>query len=476
MKIKNISIYSGILLFGAVILTGCSDEETYDFDGTNDNLIYVDQSKSNITECTIYKTPIGDFGLVSAEIPGKLQYAIDDSLNLTAAANMELVEAFNEQQGTNYSPLPTEAIAGLEVTPAGISAGSTAPSSNVVVTLPSDYTTVLTDTGYVVPLTISGQKLGNSESERPLASSQTMANSYLVIHVTSDNFASFSGSETTTCTVVSTPVGVFGGETSLSVALKAASNTTLEATAVVNNSLVSQYNSDNGTNYETLPSDIQLTITPATIAEGESSGTIKVAVPKDKASELAGHEYLVPVQLQYGANGKSQTEESQVKYIVISVKSSMINDDATEIVGSIIALNTMTCLEADNLDPDAFSTFANNGSYGRWSFLSSTRTDASFTLDFGSEKNITGFYLNCYVLKDAEFLVSTDQTTWTSIGSTSGHNYVYKYDRTTWTTYYEYVLYGSVPARYIKVKFSLDSSNRYWSYYRYFNRLYIYAE
>lgn len=464
-----------MLLLGAAALASCSDDETYDFDGTNDNLIYVDQTKSTVTECTIYKTPIGDFGLVKAEIPGKLQYAIEDSLSLTAAANMELVDAFNEEHGTNYTPLPDEAVAGLQITSSGISAGSTAASSNVVVTLPSDYTTALTDTGYVVPLTLGGQELGGS-SERPLSASKTMANSYLIIHVTSEGFACFTGKETVECVVVSTPIGVFGGEVSLPVQLKSESNTTLEATAVANSSLVSQYNSDNGTSYEALPSSIQLDITPATIAEGESEGSIKVAVPKEKAEELSGHEYLVPVQLQYGANGKSQTEESQVKYIVITVKSSMINDDATDIVGTQLDLSTMTCIEADNLNPDEFSNLASGGWYASWSFLSDSRTDASFVIDLGSVKSVTGFYIKSYVMSNADFYVSADNAEWTSLGSTSEHDYVYKYDYDTWTSYSEYVLYGPVSARYVKVTLTLNSSSWAWSYYRYISKFCIYAE
>lgn len=99
---------------------------------------------------------------------------------------------------------------------------------------------------------------------------------------------------------------------------------------------------------------------------------------------------------------------------------------------------------------------------------------ATFTVNLGEEKNLCGFYLGGYVMKNFEVEVSKDNKTWTQIGDSEGHNYVYDYDYETYSTVYEYVLYGSVSCRYLKFKAHFNTSGYYWNYYRRFNNLSLY--
>lgn len=48
MKLNKLYVACGVLFLGTATLSGCSDDEAYDVDGSNNNLIYVDQSVAKV--------------------------------------------------------------------------------------------------------------------------------------------------------------------------------------------------------------------------------------------------------------------------------------------------------------------------------------------------------------------------------------------------------------------------------------------
>ena len=173
MKICNI-LFCGAVLLGATALTGCSDNDSFDVFGDSHNLVYVDQAASNVKECTLYRTPVGVFGDADAEWNVRLQYAIGDSLTVTAAADTSLVSKYNEEHNTEYVSMPADVLKALVVTPAGISKGGNSSAAKLRVSIPESARASLTAKDYVLPvrLNIAG---GGANSERPLAASNYMA-------------------------------------------------------------------------------------------------------------------------------------------------------------------------------------------------------------------------------------------------------------------------------------------------------------
>ena len=89
MKLKNIFMIGGALLFGAMALTSCSDDETYDFDGVEGTRVYMDKTMQPISTSSVLKTPVGVVGGMEVEVNVKTtslvqggvsaQIAYDDS-------------------------------------------------------------------------------------------------------------------------------------------------------------------------------------------------------------------------------------------------------------------------------------------------------------------------------------------------------------------------------------------------------------
>lgn len=286
-----------------------------------------------------------------------------------------------------------------------------------------------------------------------------------------------------TTNILKTPVGVVGSF-DVDVNLKSTSLVSSNVTAQISydDSYVDSYNTANNTEYQKLPAgSVSLDKTSLTITPEEmTSDACKVTFNIDNVSQLEnGKSYLVPVALTE-VNGQdvrlARDEKFRVKYFVLNYMetNSLINDGATGISGNIADLKNFTCVQADNLDPEEYATFAaTEGWYKQWSILQQNSSNASFTLDMGSSHKVSGFYIQNYVMTDCYVEISDDNAKWTELGHTSEHNYVIDYS----TYNYAWVLYAGIPARYIRFSMTLNPSHPYWRWgYGIVSSLDIYVE
>ena len=456
MKIYNI-LFCGAMLLSAAALTGCSEDETYDVYGEKTNRVYVDPTQSNVTECTVYKTPIGLCGDALANVHVRMQYPAQQAVKVSGAADMSLVAEYNEQNSTDYAALPDAAVKALEIAPAELEAGKN--TADLQVSLPTEARTSLTESDYVLPIRIANP--GGKDDGREISTLDDKSTAYLVIHTSDEDIASLSGAKTVDCNIINTPVGVFGGvDSKFTVALKASVYTDVQLSAEIDNSLIAAYNEKKGTSYEALPSDFAsaLKINAATIKPGELSGDVTVTMDNEKAKQLRGS-YIIPMHIAMTYSDGTKKVFDEPVYTTIGVKETLINDDATSIPGTKGDVKTYSVVSAENLDPEEFSGLFSGGWDASWPFLQQKET-ASFTIDLGAEKNLTAFYMENSVGEDYTLYFSNDGNTWKEIGSTAGHDAVY--DRKTYKR--AYVLYGAVKCRYIKADMKLDSESWAWDY------------
>jgi hypothetical protein len=140
-----------------------------------------------------------------------------------------------------------------------------------------------------------------------------MAIHYIIIKTTSDLAYFRWNYNAEHCSIVRTPVGVFGGISgNFNVSLHHAIEGDMKVTAVADNSLIDKYNSAKGTSYIALPASVTsvMTITPGTITSGKTAAdpTISVSVPNDVAKALTEPGYVLPLRLQVTySNGTTQT-------------------------------------------------------------------------------------------------------------------------------------------------------------------------
>ena len=95
------------LIAGALVFTAC-DEETYDIVGNPNNLIYI-RSGAALPTYEVQQTPVGTFGAFVAEFT--VQCTKVTGATVSAEIVPDLVEAYNDEHGTEYLPMPSEAIA-----------------------------------------------------------------------------------------------------------------------------------------------------------------------------------------------------------------------------------------------------------------------------------------------------------------------------------------------------------------------------
>ncbi len=456
MKLRNLYIACGALFLGTAALTGCSDDESYDVEGKIDNLIYVDQAASKIAECTVYHTPVGTYGDVTANVKVRLQYACGDSVTISATPDTTLVSQYNTKNNATAATLPAAVLASLQFENTGISAGANAAAEPLKVTIPALACSVLNQPEYVVPLRLTGTKEGNTDNARPISASQDMGIYYLVIHTTND-MVYLTGSKAAKCGIVRTPVGIFGEvDANYSVGLHFQLDSDVKVSATLDNSLIDTYNAENSQSYVALPSNVAsaLEITPATITAGESEANLHVTLPADLGQSLTEKGYVVPLRLvaEY-SNGTKVTLDSEVAYLVITTEENLIQDNPSELLGtSVTDISAWSCISAVNYNQSELKL-------SNWKFSQMNVSNASFVVDFGAVHKVGAFKLRCYPGKSFRFYLSEDNNTWVDLGDVSGKNTYYENWSSQW-----YVLYGAVKARYVKVEQELDADAWYWDY------------
>lgn len=456
MKLNKLYIACGVLFFGAAALTGCSDDEVYDVDGSNNNLIYVDQSIAKVTECTVYHTPVGSFGDITANVKARLQYASADSITISAAPDTTMVSEYNKEYNGVATTVPADVLAAIQLEKTGVAAGANVASEPLRVTIPAEACARLSEPEYVVPLRLSAVKEGTLDTDRPVVASEEMGVYYLAIHSTND-MVYLSGSNSVNCGIVRTPVGIFGEvKADFNVGLHFQLDSEVKVSATVDNSLIDAYNAEHGKSYKALPANVAgaIKVTPVTVAAGEVNGSLHVALPTDLGQTLTEAGYVAPLRLvaEY-ANGTKVTLDSQVAYLVVTTEESLIQDKPTALLGTAVSdISAWKCISAVNYNKDELTL-------STWKFSQLKIDNASFVVDFGAVHKVGSFKLSCNPGTSFRFYLSEDNVKWVDLGDVEGKGTY----RESWNSYW-YVLYGAVNARYVKVVQTLNPNHWGWNF------------
>lgn len=464
MEIKRIFKSCGMLLFGAAILTGCSEEETFDIDGSPANMVYLNPTFNKDATCQVMRTPAGVFGLVTTDLTVSTQYNTTDSIRLSAAvkADNEAVARYNEANGTDYVLPSADALAAMKITPSGIGVGKSKTEKPVTVFMPADKLAALTAPTYVIPVEVVLEGVDGNKGVRMVETSKANSTSYIIVNTSDvEDFTSVTGSADIGCSIVHTPVGTFGSvSTSISFNNLCAVTGDMQATLTLDNSLVDAYNESHQTGYKPLPAEFMscLSITPGTIKEGDtnSSEPIQLSLSSDVYEKIT-ESYLLPLRMKTSFANGTVYNENDVVYVRIDVKHSLINEKPSAILGTLQYNpgNVWKCLSAVNLDPEAMNPSS-------WRPTATRIDNMEAVIDLGAEHMVGSFAFRCYVMTNAHIYVSQDLESWLDVGETQGNGYIRGSQGES-----IYVLYGAVPVRYVKMLITCNPSSWYWYYPQY---------
>ena len=273
---------------------------------------------------------------------------------------------------------------------------------------------------------------------------------------------------TSTGTALKNPIGLnisFNGE--VAITTTGPCENAMSATIGVDPSLVAEYNKDNGTDYMPIPEGVAtLTKDKLVIPAGSLvSDTLEVGILPEGCDKLmSGKQYLIPVTML-----ESQSSDAQVaklkkyrsRFFVLTYKETnslfLTEGTSNDLIGKPAGdeRKNWKCIAAENLDPSHYGDLFN----GQWDFTETNIAEASFTVDMGKELKVSGFLASCYVAKNYDFEVSTDNSEWKSLGNS---NDAFDIRDSSWNTWWG--MLAGVPARYVKVNVHLDKDSFYWTY------------
>ena len=294
MKINKIfMLCSGLLLSGA-LLTSCSDDESYDFEGNPNNLAYFPVNATTPAANTITVTPAGSIG-VAGKMEVNFQRPVQTNTMVAVVANEEAAEKYNLDHQTEYPILPTEAI-DYAYAKTTVEAGESTSKNPIQVRIASDKLSLLTEPQYLAAFTIS-DVLGDGASSTNRNTFYTLvsvnANAQDKLHLVANDVKS--------CSVVNTPIGRMGGISfEQPFTFDGPLNNAATITLTRDNSLIAAYNEANNTNAVALPDGLlDITSAQVTIENGasESSETFSMTVPENKMGQIEDGKYVVPFKV-----------------------------------------------------------------------------------------------------------------------------------------------------------------------------------
>lgn len=168
------------LVLAATAITGCSDDNDYDFPGSSDKIVYTTDFSG---EYKIVQTPAGAMGAMSVPLTAKANSRPESDVTVTYAVDNDLIDAYNEEHGTSYLPLPAEALM-FDKTNVTIPAGALESMDTTYVGLTEDadvLATLTDDRGYIIPVRMASVNGGGAKI---VSSMPTVF--YLTIGITND--------------------------------------------------------------------------------------------------------------------------------------------------------------------------------------------------------------------------------------------------------------------------------------------------
>ena len=462
MKLNKLfMLFGGVLMTGA-LLTSCSDDDnSYDVKGSRDNLAYFEAQALNTPyESTITVTPAGAMGAVGDVMKVYFQQPVGKDTRVSVAANPEAAQKYLDANGLDYSIIPAELL-DFEMANATVEKGNAESTDGIMVKVKNDRISELDKEGvtkWFAAFTID-EVSGDGE---PSVSRGTY---YAIVNTDVQEELHLTSNDKLGCSVVNTPIGRIGGiSMDMPYTFKDALNSSATITLVQDNSLIDDFNNENDAEYQALPSGLlDMTNLSVTVDAGETESEehFQMSVPESKLEGLADGKYLVPFKISVTRADGTVVEDAGEFYLTIDVVTAegLINDYAEELKGSTISLSGATCLTAENLKPEEFNGWAN----GYWPFIDALPS-ASFVVDLGETKTITGFNIGGYVVNGVTLWISQDNQNWTELGNTQDHTPLEVPGEYYWESSYVYVLYAGMPARYLKATIDVNATHSYWGY------------
>lgn len=170
----------GLMTLCTVVLAACGDDESYDFPGDAYNRVYI---QNNSGSYKIVQTPISTISNMEFKVPLKCTQKTSGEVKATMSVDNSLIDAYNDEHGTNFDAMPTAAVK-MENATMTIPAGGMITKDSICVTLTEDesvLSTLKSENGYLIPLKISETVGGSSQA------STNMYTAYLTVTVTEDN-------------------------------------------------------------------------------------------------------------------------------------------------------------------------------------------------------------------------------------------------------------------------------------------------
>lgn len=159
MKIKNY-IFASIAIVGALCMTSCDDDDTYDVVGNPDNLVYTPQGDYN---GVLIQTPFLVQGALEGKIYIQSTRPASSDIRVTLEVDNSLIDAYNQEHSTAYAAVPAEAVV-FENEPVIPKGHSNSPEP-VIVKLTDDVNILSTldnAGGYLIPVKLVDAKGGGA--------------------------------------------------------------------------------------------------------------------------------------------------------------------------------------------------------------------------------------------------------------------------------------------------------------------------
>ena len=458
---KNILRYLTFSFVAAAALTfgSCSSDDKYDVEGNPDNLIYfkAGEINSNVFTADVRHTPVGDFSNLTIKIPVFVQHPVSNATRVSVALDNSLVEAYNAKNGTKY-PVLSDAALELQKSSVTLAANEYSSTDSIEAQLAENLLGTLTEPEYMTAFRIvdvNGN--GKASEERGVI--------YVKVQTGTD-YIHVIGNDEIRGSISHTPIGSMGNVSiDLPAYVNQAAKVGATATISIDNTLVAEYNAEHGTNYPAAPNGVlNIENGSVTIAQGEttSATNFKAFIPEDKMTQLTGPQYLIPLRISAKRTDGTTVDNAGVIYMIFTTAEVYMKEGArsSEMKGTEIQPSEMgdwTC------DTEEISSIMNSGDWYGWE-------DGSYVIDMKEVKNVTGLrfyplYANYSPSVVMSVSLSTDGSNWTECGTTSSMS-----RESRWLYY---VLYGAIPARYVKVDYTTDI----WGYYHFgIETIRVYAE
>ena len=266
-----------------------------------------------------------------------------------------------------------------------------------------------------------------------------------------DNLIYFSMSDISnprTFSIAKTPVGNFGGfTTQYPVFCTRMMSKESTVKAIVDNTLVSEYNQQHNTSHAAVPDGVvNLSRAAAhfhsnTIASYDS---LTVEVSDANLGALTEESYLLPIRLSEVQGDGKGSEERGVLYIVMNLTEKIVNERASvdDLRGSQIPLQTMESWTESS--GQQISKLTDGERTTNWS-------RGTYTIDMQTEHKVSGLklltrYANGTFSQGMKLELSSDNTVWTEIGTLA------TMPRDA-DDYQCFVLYGGITARYLRITY-----------------------